>query len=837
MREKNKITNDYFSSLTSKEVIEKLQSNEECGLSSEEAVKRIKGFGKNIIELNKRKHLFFELLAHFKSPLILILIVATIISYSFGETINASIILIIILVSISIDFYQERDASNAAERLKESVKSKVIIIRDSIVQDILPEEICLGDIILLSAGKIVPADARVIFSRDLFVNQSSLTGESFPAEKNSEPVAGKKDDSHSFSNIVFMGSSIISGTAKAIVVKTGSASEFGKIAKGLAEPEIQNDFSRGIKDFGYLIMKVTIVLVLFIFMINAVMRRNMLDSFMFSLAVAVGLTPELLPMIMAITMSKGSGYMARKGVIVKRLSSIPAFGSMDILCTDKTGTITEDKIQLVKYLDSGGHDSENVLLFAYLNSFYQTGINNPLDDAVLSFRKVDISGYIKIDEIPFDFNRKRMSVVVSFENKHTIICKGAPEEILKCCQMKEYEQKIADVEYERLSNSGFRVLAIATKEAFEDEPFTKEHESGMVLEGFLAFLDPPKKDAHEMIKALNNIGVEVKIITGDHHLVTQKVCNDIGLPVKGILHGNELYGLSDEALQRRVMQVTIFSRVSPQQKNRIIVALKAQHFTVGYLGDGINDAQSLRTADVGISVNTATDVTKEAADMILTQKDLIVLKEGILEGRKTFGNTMKYILMDLSSNFGNMFSVAAATIFLPFLPMLPVQILINNFLYDTSQVTIPFDNVDESYIQKPPQWNLKLIYAYMFIFGLISSLFDLLTFYVLYNFFGVSIAQFRTGWFMESLASQILVVFIIRTRHIPFKQSKPGKKLVLSVLFCLAVGWLLPYLPFAEVIGFEKLSNQIILFILGVLITYLITAELLKRFIYRKLIK
>jgi len=828
---------DYFSSITTKEIVEKLESNEESGLSNEEAALRIKEFGKNTIESNKRKYLLFELLGHFKSPLVLILTAATVISFSLGETINASIILFIIIVSIAIDFYQEQDARNAAEKLKQSVKSKAQIIRNKIETEIFHEEICIGDIILLSAGKIVPADARILFAKDFFVNQSSLTGESFPSEKYSEAINTDQPNLADLSNIVFMGSSIISGIAKAIVVKTGAATEFGKIALKLIQPETETDFSKGIKEFGYLIMKVTIVLVLFIFLINAVLKHNLLDSFMFSLAVAVGLTPELLPMIMAITMAKGSAHMAKKGVIVKRLSSIPSFGSMEVLCTDKTGTITEDKIHLVKYVDKEGNDSEYLLLLAYLNSFYQTGIKNPLDDAVVSFHKVDISNYTKKDEIPFDFVRKRMSVVVTFQNKNILICKGAPEEIFKSCLINDSDKVVANAQYELLSNEGFRVLAIATKETGADEIITKEDECSMTLQGFIAFLDPPKKDAYEMIAALNKIGVEVKIITGDNHLVTQKVCKEIGLSVKGLMQGHEVNDLTDEALQRRVKDITIFTRFSPEQKNRVIIALKAHHHAVGYMGDGINDAPSLKTADIGISVNSATDVTKDAADIILTQKDLMVLKEGILEGRKTFGNTMKYILMDLSSNFGNMFSVAAATIFLPFLPMLPVQILINNFLYDTSQVTIPSDNVDESYIKKPQRWNLKMIYSFMFIFGLTSSIFDILTFYLLYKYFSVNEAQFRTGWFMESLATQTLVVFIIRTRLIPFKESKPGKKLVMSVILCLAIGWLLPYLPFAPVMGFDKLPGKVVLFIIAVVLIYLFTAEFVKRFIYRRFLK
>jgi Mg2+-importing ATPase len=582
-------------------------------------------------------------------------------------------------------------------------------------------------------------------------------------------------------------------------------------------------------------MRVTIVLVLFIFLINAIYKHDLLQSFMFSLAVAVGLTPELLPMVMSVTMAKGSLRMAKKGVVVKKLTAIPNFGSMEVLCTDKTGTLTEDKIKLVKYIDINGASSENLFLLTYLNSYFQSGIKNPLDNAILQYKQPDISAYKKTDEVPFDFSRKRMSVVAEKDGKHTLICKGAPEEILKACIMDGAMIKRATEEYELLSTDGFRVLAIATKEVTAKPKFSKQDEDELQLQGFVAFLDPPKEDAGETIAELAKIGVEVKIITGDNHLVTQKICKEIGLPIKGIMQGHELENLTDDALQKRVMGTTIFSRFSPDQKNRVIMALKKFHRAVGYMGDGINDAPSLKTADVGISVNSGTDVAKDAADIILTEKDLLVLKEGILEGRKTFGNTMKYILMGLSSNFGNMFSVAAATLFLPFLPMLPAQILINNFLYDTSQITIPTDNVDESYTLRPQRWNLKMIYHYMLIFGLTSSAFDFATFYTLYKYFHVTEAQFRTGWFMESLATQILVVFIIRTNLIPFVQSKPGKYLVISVLICLGIGWLLPYTGFASMIGFEKLPWHVLTVIIILVILYLLCAEMVKRFIYHRL--
>ncbi|HEX4875197.1 MAG TPA: magnesium-translocating P-type ATPase [Chitinophagaceae bacterium] len=805
------------------------------GLSSNESLVRQKNYGKNELQTARKKHSIIEVLEHFKSPLIIILLAAAVLSFSLGQRIDATIIFFMVLISVAIDYWQEKDARNAAERLKATVKSRVTVIREGIEKEVSPEDLCHGDIILLNAGKIIPADCRLLEAKDLFVNQSSLTGESFPCEKYATDIPDANEDLTTLDNILFMGSSVITGFGKAVVIKIGSETQFGKIASRLINVSEETDFSRGIRSFGFLIMRVTIILVLFIFLVNSLLKHNFLESFMFSLAVAVGLTPELLPMVMSVTMAKGSLRMAKQGVVVKKLTAIPNFGSMDVLCTDKTGTLTEDKIRLVKYTDPEGNSSEELLLLTYLNSFYQSGIRNPLDDAVIEFRSPSVAGWEKEDEIPFDFVRKRMSVVVKHNGRLLLICKGAPEEIMKVCKEDSLRLNMARQQYEALSAEGYRVLAVAIRDIEPKVKYNKQEEQELKLCGFASFLDPPKQDADETIAALQEIGVEVKIITGDNHLVTQKICSEIGLPVKGIMQGFEMDHLTDDALQLRARNTTIFSRFSPEQKNRIILALKKFHHAVGYMGDGINDAPSLKTADVGISVNSATDVAKDAADIILTHKDLLVLRDGIIEGRKTFGNTMKYVLMGLSSNFGNMFSVAAATLFLPFLPMLPAQILINNFLYDTSQVTIPTDNVDKAYTQKPQRWNLKMIYQYMLIFGLTSSLFDFATFYLLFDVLEVTEAQFRTGWFMESLGTQILVVFIIRTSLVPFIESKPGKYLVISVVTCLAIGWLLPYTGFATYIGFSPLPASVILMLIGLILLYLFTAELVKRFIYRRL--
>lgn len=809
-------------------ILNQFETNQESGITSQEALERFSRVGPNSIVTQSKKIWWIELLLHFNSPLIILLLVASIISYVVSETLNATVILVMLLMSVLIDFFREREARNAAEKLQLRVKTKAVVLRDGTEKEVLIQELVPGDIVLLHPGKIIPADGRVLISNDLFVDQSTLTGESFPAQKFPQTIEAPSEDLTAMENTVFMGSNVISGTGKVLVVNTGKNTEFGAIATKLMLRSEETSFGKGVKDFGYLIMKVTIVLVLFIFLINALRKQDILESFMFSIAVAVGLTPELLPMIMSLTMSKGSIQMAKKGVIVKHLPAIPNFGSMEVLCTDKTGTITEDRIRLIKAVDLDGIESKTVFISGYLNSFFQGGLKNPLDSAMLEREKPDISSQTKVNEIPFDFYRKRTSVVVEQEGKRKLICKGAPEEVVKVCTIEKDGQAKALVQYELLSRDGYRVLAVAEKSIETKLDYAAADEVDLVLVGYVAFLDPPKEDADEVVKALEDIGIEVKIITGDNRWVTENICNQIGLTIKGVLEGHEMGAMTEEALRKRVLTTSIFTRFSPDQKTRVIQAIKSNHLTVGYLGDGINDAPSLKAADVGISVYSATDVAKESADIILTQKDLLVLKDGIIEGRKTFSNTLKYVKMGISSNFGNMLSVAAATMFLPFLPMLPIQILINNFLYDASQISIPSDNVDAKSLLKPQQWDLKFIRKYMLIFGLTSSVFDLMTFWILYRYFDLTVAHFRTGWFMESLATQILVVFIIRTPKIPFFGSKPSVQLVISTLLLLAIGWVLPYLPFAASIGFQALPVHILLYIFVVTVVYLVSVEFLK---------
>ncbi|MFA6462323.1 MAG: magnesium-translocating P-type ATPase [Candidatus Woesearchaeota archaeon] len=825
------------------QVIKDLNSSSQ-GLSSIEVKARLKQYGKNSIEEKKELNILLELLSNFKSPLVLLLIIVAGISAFLHQTSSAIIIGLMVVLSVVLNFFLEHNAQKAAEKLKLTVKAKALVWRDGKKKEVHLEELCPGDIIELNPGNMVPADCRLLTAKYLFVNQSVLTGESYPSEKKEPRIIGKKSLIDQV-NMLFMGTSVVSGNATAIIVKTGMKTEFGKIAKTISKTNLETEFEHGIKDFGYLIMKSTLFLVILIFLFNALFKQNLLESFMFSLAVAVGLTPELLPMIMSVTMARGSIEMAKKGTIVKKLSCISNFGSMDILCTDKTGTLTEDKIRLVKYMDVQGKHDEKVLLYAYLNSSFHSGIKNPLDDALVNFRKVNVNEFKKIDEIPFDFIRKRMSVAVSKGEKEILITKGAPEEVFKVCSYYHSGNKKEKInannldkitrQYHFLSEQGYRVLAIAIKEIphrkFE---FEKEDESNMTIVGFAAFFDPPKKDVSEVIKDMQKNGIEVKILTGDNELVTKKVCQEIGLKVKGVLLGYEIDSISDKALENKVENVTIFARFSPQQKSRIIQALRNKKHVVGYLGDGINDAPALNIADIGISVSSAVDVAKESADIVLTHKSLKELHEGIMEGRKTFGNTIKYILMGLSSNFGNMFSVAVAVLFLPFLPMLPIQIILNNFIYDFSQVTIPFDSVDKEYMVKPKRWNIKFIKRFMLIFGPISSLFDIITFLLLWLVLKTSEAGFHTGWFIESLATQTLIIHFIRTKRIPFMQSTASKWLLISTIVAVAIGWIIPYTFIGKFFEFEPLPWFVLLIIGAVVLIYFVMVELVKKWFYKK---
>lgn len=820
------------------------------GISSEEAKKRLEIYGPNELAKKKKRAAIVDFLSRFKSPLVIILILAGGISAFVGSIPSVVVIYTMVFLSVSLTYHQESNASKAAERLRERVATMATVLRDNAKQETRLRDIVQGDIICLSAGDIVPADARVIDAKDLFVNQSSLTGESFPVEKTFAPMTIKGAPITEWNNYFFMGTSIVSGTATAVVVRTGGATEYGKIAKKLVEKAPETEFERGVKEFGFLIMQVTFFLVIFVFMVNALLQPNItgiLQALLFAVALAVGLTPELLPMIITINMSKGAQAMSKKDVIVKRLSAIETFGSMNILCTDKTGTLTENRIKLILHIDISGKDDEKVLLYSCLNSRFQTGLKSPLDESILKHENLDISTYSKIDEVPFDFIRKRISVVVEEARQRYLIAKGAPEEILKVCSYYEVEGIVSDIseeareiieqKYSDLSADGLRVLGVAFARLREDKmAYSVNDEREMTFLGFVAFLDPPRETAKQSLQLLSKAGVELRILTGDNELVTRKVCSELGFEVKGVALGGEISHMTDESLGAVVEDVNVFCRVTPAQKDRIITLLKNNGHIVGFMGDGINDSPSLKTSDVGISVNNAVDVAKESADIILQESDLTVLGEGVLEGRKTFGNTMKYIMMGVSSNFGNMFSAAGGSIFLPFLPMLPIQILLNNLLYDTSQTAVTTDSVDEEYIRKPKRWDISFIRRFMVTIGPVSSLFDYATFFIMLFVFNAwtNAALFQTAWFVESLTSQTLVVLIIRTRQVPFWKSKPSKYLALMLLFIIGFAMTVPYTPVGSFFGFVPLPPMFYLALAGILGTYTILAETAKRWFYKR---
>jgi Mg2+-importing ATPase len=809
------------------------------GLTTEEAALRRKKYGTNEITERRSHSGVIAFLGHLKNPLVIILIIASIISIFVGEIVNAAIIIVIVLISITLDYFQEYRAEGAVELLKQKISMTATVLRDGKHQEIRLAELVPGDIIDLTAGDIVPADARVLVARDFFVNQSALTGEPFPVEKIADPLPAADADRTAWNNYLFLGTSAVSGHATAVVARTGKDTEYGHIAQTLSARPPETEFERGIRHFGYLIMRITFFLVIFVFMINALFKHGVLESLLFAVALAVGLTPELLPMILSLNLARGAMAMAKKGVLVKHPPAIQNFGSMDVLCIDKTGTLTENAISLVLHVDPGGHDDEMVLLFSYLNSFHQTGLKSPLDRAILSYQDLQVDGFRKVDEIPFDFVRKRVSIIVEKDDERLLITKGAPEQIFSICssvkdgaEVRAFANEVQERAihyYETLSTDGFRVLAVAYRtDAGTKTIYAPEDEQDLVLLGFVAFLDPPKKSARESMQRLIEAGVDLKVITGDNEQVSKKVCKDLDFEIRGTLSTVEIAQMTDEALARAAEGVTVFTRVTPIQKEQVIRALMKNNHIVGFLGDGINDAPSLRTADVGISVDTAVDIAKEAADIVLLEKDLHVLADGVMEGRRTFGNTMKYLMMGTSSNFGNMFSVAAASLFLPFLPMLPVQILLNNLLYDLSESTIPTDRVDEEYIAKPRRWDMRFIRDFVVVFGPISSLFDILTFAILLLVFQAAAPLFQTAWFIESIVTQTLIIFIIRTRMTPFYRSRPSWPLALSTAVIVAIALMMPFLPLATAFGFVQLPLSIYMAIAALVGGYLVMVEVVK---------
>ena len=843
------ISSEELLSLPTNELLSRLNTST-TGLSTQEAENRLEVYGRNEFARKKKRAAIFNFLSRFKSPLVIILMIAGGVSAALGSIPSVIVIYTMVFLSVSLAYYQENNASKAAELLREKVATLATVLRDNIKQELKLPLIVPGDIIHLSAGDITPADARIIDAKDLFVNQSALTGESFPVEKTSAPIKNRGASITEWTNYLFMGTSIVSGTSTAVVVRTGGYTEYGKIAAKLVEKAPETEFERGTKQFGFLIMQVTFLLVMFVFLINALLHPNangILNALLFAVALAVGLTPELLPMIITINLSKGAQRMSKKGVIVKRLSSIETFGSMNVLCTDKTGTLTENQIKLLLHIDMEGKEEEKVLLYSFLNSRLQTGLKSPLDEAILQHQEIDIASYQKIDEVPFDFVRRRVSVVVEKERQRFFIAKGAPEEILKVCSYYEVDDLISDIseeirrkieqKYFDLSAEGLRVLGVASKKLREEKAvYSINDERDMTFLGFVAFLDPPKETAKQSLQMLSKANVELKILTGDNELVTRKVCSELGFEVKGVVLGNEIALMTNEALSAVVEDANVFARVTPAQKDRIISVLKTNGHVVGFMGDGINDAPSIKTSDVGISVSNAVDVARESADIILLKNDLTVLGEGVLEGRKTFGNTMKYIMMGVSSNFGNMFSAAGGSVFLPFLPMLPIQILLNNLLYDTSQTVMTTDNVDAEYIEKPKRWDISFIRRFMIIIGPVSSLFDYVTFFTMLFIFNAwtNAALFQTAWFTESLCSQTLVVLIIRTRKVPFYKSRPSKYLVLMLLAVISFAIIVPYTPVGAFFGFVPPPPAFYLALAGILGAYALLAETVKKWFYKR---
>jgi Mg2+-importing ATPase len=816
------------------------------GLGVDEAATRLKLFGKNTAADVHRQPLWLQFLLRFRNPLIILLLAASVLSAATGDQTSFLIIIVMVILSVILDFYQETRAEKSVDVLKASVAVRADVLRGGAQISILAQDVVPGDVIQLSAGSLIPADGRLIESKDVYVNQALLTGESFPAEKHAGDLLMSVDDITEASNAVFMGTSVISGGGTMVAVSTGKTTRLGQLAGTLARHHPPTAFEQGVQSFGMLILRIAIVMVLFVLLVNMLFHRPMLESFLFALALAVGLTPELLPMIMTITLARGATRMAKQKVIVKHLPAMHNLGAMDVLCTDKTGTLTEAAISLVKTLNTDWQESEHVLTLAYVNSYFESGVKTPLDQAILDHGVRDMGAWRKLDEVPFDFERRRISVLATSGEKSVLVVKGAPEDILKLTThyedasgailpFTEAKGRECKAKFDALSEEGFRVLGIAYRDV--DTTHTTAmvtDETELTFAGFAVFIDPPKLDAAETLRVLARDGIQVKIISGDNEHVTSHVCTLLGFDIGTIITGAELAQMSDEALLARIDDCHVFCRVTPQQKSRIIAMLKVKKHVVGFMGDGINDASALHVADVGISVDSATDVAKEAADIILMEHNLSVIHNGVIEGRRAVINTEKYILMGSSSNFGNMFSMAGAALFLSFLPMLPIQILLNNLLYDFSQTILPFDNVDKESLQKPVHWNLQYIKRYMGVLGPASSVFDFLTFYVMLHVLHANESFFQTGWFVESIVSQVLIIFAIRTRKSMF-HSKPYRGIVVMALGIALVSMLLPFIPIvATWFHFIPLPPLFFVFLACAVVTYFLLVESIKAMFRRE---
>jgi Mg2+-importing ATPase len=821
-----------------------LLSTSTAGLTSDEVRTRLDTFGPNDAATVKRTPLWLQFAARFGNPLIIILLIASAVSAATGDVASFVIITCIVLISIIFDFVQEVRAQNAVEALRQSVAVQASVRRDGAVVSLPLHELVPGDIVELIAGDMVPADARLLESRDLYVNQALLTGEPYPAEKQFGDHASGADNPAGASNAVFAGTSVISGTATILICRTGNRTALGHLATSLAEKPPATAFTVGIRRFGILIMRFTVLMVLFVVVVNIAFQRPMLQSLMFAVALAVGLTPELLPMIVTVTLARSAMQMAKRKVIVKRLSAIHDLGAINVLCTDKTGTLTEASIKLVRTIDGHGAESPHAFGYAYVNSQFESGMKSPLDEAILAARTIDMTAFRKIDEVPFDFERRRVSVLCQHGPNRRLLVKGAPEDLLRLSgsyQDADGVEKPLDAAtrtafqktLDGLGAQGFRALGVASRLVDgSHETAAISDEADMVFAGFAVFLDPPKASAGATIRAMAQAGIAVKVLTGDNEFVSRHVFSEIGVPVDGVLTGDAMEHLTEEALIGQLRRVNLFCRVNPQQKQRILLALKRTGNVVGFMGDGINDAPALHAADVGISVDGAADVARAAADLILLEHDLSVVRTAVEAGRATVQNVSKYVLMGASSNFGNMFSMAGATLLLPFLPMLPIQILLNNLIYNVSEIAIPFDNVDAEAITGPVKWDIRLIERFMLVFGPVSSIFDFITFYAMLAFFGAGEALFQTGWFIESMTTQTLVVFCIRTRRLFFR-SAPGLFLTAMNLGAVALAIGLPLLPLGHWFGFVTPPPMFFVFLVAATTAYLALVEVSKVIFYR----
>jgi Mg2+-importing ATPase len=842
------------------EALERLGSSLQ-GLTTEEADRRREEYGPN--ELSPSRHLGFwaDIYHRCTSPLVVQLLIIAVVSGVIGEFKSTAIVGAMVVLSVGLSYVLDRRSGRAVESLGKRVQSRTLVLRDGQEQEIKISEIVPGDLVILHAGSIIPADLRLLQAKDFFVSESALTGESMAVEKAAEAGPAPAQAAGDLPNACFLGTNVTSGTARGLVVNTGTRTVFGAISERLTERREETSFDRGVRSFTWLMIRFMVVMVFAVFLIVGLTKGNWIEALLFGLSIAVGLTPEMLPMIVTVNLAKGALTMAGKKVIVKRLPSIQNLGAIDILCTDKTGTLTQDSVVLERYVGITGEENKDVLNYAYLNSYYQTGLRNLIDRAVIEHVDLDVEQNCRlVDELPFDFQRRRMSVVVDYEGDHVLVCKGAVEEIYTCCTQYQVGDEVFALldmvrvdlfeEVERLNREGFRVLGIAYREfPREKTSFTNADESQLVLLGYIAFFDPPKDSAGKALDLLKEVGVKVKVLTGDNGLVTRKVCVDVGLPVARIVTGAELAQMAPEEFVRVTQDVDVFVKLSPVQKEQIVRALQGSDHVVGFMGDGINDAPALKAADVGISVDSAVDVAKEAADIVLLEKSLLVLEEGIIEGRKVFANITKYIRMGASSNFGNMFSVVGASYLLPFLPMRPIQILTNNLLYDFSQTGIPSDRVDEELIVRPLKWNIGNIKRFMVFIGPISSIFDYATFALMWFVFRCSAyaapgtgaagqvhlaSLFQTGWFVESLLTQTLIVHIIRTRRVPFFQSRASVPMMLTTLFIMGIAAWLPYSPFAGALGLVALPAAFWAWIGAFLSSYAVLTHFVKTWFFKR---